>query len=149
MDSPLDLSYIAGFFDGEGSVTIQKVIDKRRQTPHYSLNIMAQNTNEEVIRDIHAFFKVGCVQVYESKKGYKTQWRWRVASQEARKVLEMLIPYLHVKREQAELAIYFQTHLMGKIGWKPTDDQVKARQDVKVKMTELNARFGRVKSLAI
>jgi len=96
--SKTDLAYLAGFFDGEGCITIDKL---------YNMRCEVGNTNEWIIK----FF-----QFYFSGSGYRARrkiettvfWVWYVRGKDATKFLKMILPYLKLKRTEAELAIKFQ-----------------------------------------
>ena len=110
------LAYAAGFFDGEGTVGInaQKPNVKNGRTlTMYSLKIDIRNTNEDVLLWLKKNFN-GNIKYYSIEKlkgsygATKPQWRWNISSNQAKDFLELILPYLVVKRKQAELAIIFQ-----------------------------------------
>lgn len=95
-----ELAYIAGFFDGEGCI--------RANTKTSSLMIAASNTVKAPIEFIKKVFGGA---IYERKYlredtlSIKVVYRWVMQSEPAVEVLEMLLPYLIVKRKQAMLGI--------------------------------------------
>jgi LAGLIDADG endonuclease. len=108
-------AYIAGFFDGEGSITIIKHKPNskfRMKNCYYTLQVQITNTNKEIIEWLH--FRVGghisnnshC----PSRKRQRPCWAWRVIAQEAKVFLEAIEPYAIVKKRQIQLAIDFQEH---------------------------------------
>ena len=113
------LAYAAGFFDGEGTIGInaQKPNEKNGRTlTMYSLKIDIRNTNKEVLVWFKKNFN-GNIKYYsiEQLRGStynsgKPQWRWNISSNQAKDFLEAILPYLIVKRKQAELAITFQKY---------------------------------------
>lgn len=58
----MDIRYVAGFFDGEGSVYIGKTKpNSKTRSPRYTLQIMITNSDKAILEKIHEFFGVGCV----------------------------------------------------------------------------------------
>ena len=99
----IDLAYAAGIFDGEGSVSFQK-------SKSHKQSVFAQvtNTNEWICQQFKFWFG-GSVGRYDVKPGqWKVCWRWRGHGEGAVRCLELLLPYLRLKRPQAELTIAFQ-----------------------------------------
>lgn len=101
------LAYMAGILDGEGSVMIKKHHSKDCINPGYSERICVRNTNKEVIELFRKFFK-GCFapenKVHQSKSGfkrYKLMYSFDAVDKNAYIVVEMLYPYLIIKKKQA------------------------------------------------
>ena len=100
----VDLAYMAGFFDGEGSVSLY-IKGKR-----YELQVCLSNTNEWVVRLFQFNFGGG---VYLDKRNEKNPnhrdaWRWQLRAKKAVKFLNVLHPYLILKKPQSALATSFQ-----------------------------------------
>ncbi|GEM_PF-1031121 len=89
--SKINWSYIAGFLDGEGSVVKNGETDYRISIPQ---------TNEEVLKEILKFTKVGNIcQVRKRKIHWKESWIYFVARQEdVLFFLKNVYPLLIVKR---------------------------------------------------
>ena len=103
--------YTAGIIDGEGSIMIMKQRTSTCKRGHtYQLKVVVTNTNEWLIR----WFKMqygGTIQYKKSKRPQeKDIFEWRVVSQEAKRFLEYISPYLIIKKAQAEIAVRFQTN---------------------------------------
>jgi len=90
-------SYIAGFFDGEGSI----VRNKR------GFRIMISQTNKGVLEKIKKFTKSGYViEVTKRKAHWKDSWLYYIAKQkDVYKFLTTVFPFLTVKKENASKAI--------------------------------------------
>jgi len=105
-----DIAYIAGFFDGEGSVSILR----RGDTGRYDMHISVGQTTDEVIYWIEK--KLGGRVSFSSREKQKRKdgsscrpmWTWYACGSHAVDILQMLHPYLRVKQDQAGLAITFQ-----------------------------------------
>ncbi len=116
-----EISYIAGFFDGEGNINIYKSDtgrgreSGRRITPRYELAIAIYNTDKDVMDWLHSVFG-GYQQTRNSenttnhKKKWKESYTQRLTSNQALEFLLLVYPYLRVKKKQADLAIKFQQY---------------------------------------
>jgi len=102
----IDAAYIAGFLDGEGSIFLTSRKNKA------SLRISATNTDKNVLDWIIEKIGVGVVHAgrKESDKNRKT-WMFILNGEAAETLLKQLLPYLIVKKEQAQLAIETQERL--------------------------------------
>lgn len=102
----VSLEYIAGFFDGEGTVLIQKASPKSHSGARYWLVISIYNTHRGVMDEIqkvvggHVIFHAGGSQ-------RKAHYRLALYTRQAYHFLKAVQPYLVVKREQADIAIAF------------------------------------------
>lgn len=100
----LDLAYMAGFFDGEGSISLY--LDARQ----YRISVSMSNTNEWVVQWFHLNF--GGSLYLEPKHiknpNHRDAWRWQLIGKRSMPFLELLFPYLRLKREQAKIVMEFQ-----------------------------------------
>ena len=103
-----DLAYIAGFLDGEGTICITHAAHNRLQASIAIYNNHKQTLdwiNEKLCLCKTVDIRKGscnsrnhnhiCYHIYSRKK------------EKIREVLEMLYPYLHTKKKQAELVLSF------------------------------------------
>ncbi|MBM3118943.1 MAG: hypothetical protein FJ006_05225 [Chloroflexi bacterium] len=101
------LAYLAGFFDGEGCVTVVKGKNHLGNI-QYSLRVIVSNTNEYVLK-MYQFSFGGRIQKH---KHNKPKWRdcyfWQLSSTQAYTFLKCVYPYLTLKKSQADLAFEFQ-----------------------------------------
>ena len=106
------LAYVAGIMDGEGSVTISKAHSKKTRIGYqFVMYVTVRNTNEWLIHWLYFNFggNVGMSNDNGHKRfGSKPIWYWQATSRVAMKFLKSILPYLQMKREQAEVAIQFQ-----------------------------------------
>jgi len=104
-----DLGYVAGIIDGEGSIHIvRRKEPTTRRGYKYELQISVGNTQEWLIRWLHFNFG-GYMHVCKApKKGNRDCWHWSIRTRDAVDFLKLLLPYLKLKRPQAELALQFQ-----------------------------------------
>ena len=96
-----DLAYVAGIIDGEGTITVVK----NGQTS--SLRVSVCNTNEWLINWLRFSFG-GSVYKFRKIEKNKQAWQWMLTCRKARDFIVLVMPYLQIKRPQAELAIQFQ-----------------------------------------
>ena len=105
MVSESDIAYIAGLFDGEGSISYKQYMRKRKHQkkayPTWSIRMEMAMTDQSVLRWVHEVLGVGTVNPkrYKTKYavGWKKQWRWRCQFRDAYYVARLLWPYVHVK----------------------------------------------------
>jgi len=119
MISSEDIAYIAGLFDGEGSIYYARRIEKKkkhtgkgyRTSMSQRISMEVTMTDESVIRWIHEVLKVGTV-VKKPRKGlrkdgtkYLMQYKWRCTFRDAYYVCCLLFPYAHTKLEKIQKII--------------------------------------------
>ena len=99
-----DLAYAAGIIDGEGCIYIGHNHQKDKS---FTLQIVVGNTDEWLCLWLKSNFG-GYVYCRKRAKPYSNFWSWHLQHQKARIFLELVLPYLQIKKAQAELAINFQ-----------------------------------------
>lgn len=112
----IDARYLAGFFDGEGSILILPMYKKRKTggETFWYLRLCITNTHQGVMEWIQSIFG-GCLNNHPgNKRGNSHVWFWQAYSQEAKHILKAMLPYFRVKRNQAELAVQFQEMIESK-----------------------------------
>lgn len=106
-----DLAYIAGIVDGEGHIQIIRFpAPKKKSTPGWRTTIAVDVTNTDEWLINYLFLNFGGT-VYEVKHNnlkWKRCWRWAIRANKAERFLSLILPYLHLKKPHAELAIKFQ-----------------------------------------
>lgn len=103
-----EVAYLAGIIDGEGSITIYKYNRKPRLYSTYCLRLLITNTNKDLIYWIQSKLGKGCVNYIKSLHREKPALRYNITSGKAAEVLKLVLPYLIVKKEQAEIGIAFR-----------------------------------------
>lgn len=105
-----EIGYIAGFFDGEGNISIMKRVKRVRARNwtgfDYAFHVRAANTNLEVLQWIQS--KVGGT-IYEHGVGgnRKPSWVWHLGGQHAKSFLQMIEPFSITKRRQLQVGFEF------------------------------------------
>lgn len=102
------LAYIAGLFDGEGCIIIERSRPYNRATVRHWLHVSIANTNKEVLDWIQECFGGAVRRTGNPRGNRQVCWGWYIKSASALLFLTSLLPYLRIKRAQADIAIQFQ-----------------------------------------
>ena len=132
-----DLAYFAGIFDGEGHISLSRQHGKRTRKITFQLIVGMANTNEWICNQMKFTFG-GSIQPVESKGNQKPYYQWRIVSRQAFNFLTAVIPYLHLKKAQAEIGLKLQAH-KGHSKF-PSKDYLDFEQELKVAISTLNRR---------
>lgn len=97
-----DLAYIAGLFDGEGCVLVAKAA-RTNGKQYYTLLTNISNKDLRCLRFSQERFG-GRINVQRSSQ----VGRWALTSNRAARFLKAILPYLVIKKDQAEKAIEYQ-----------------------------------------
>ena len=106
-----DAAYVAGLFDGEGSVDFAKRKEKKRGKTYTVQRILMriEMTDEDVLNWVHEKLGVGTVRKRNRSPSIKTHWkdRWvySVRFRQAYKVAKLLWPFAQVKLHKLEQII--------------------------------------------
>lgn len=123
------VSYAAGFFDGEGSVVLKA---------DGALTISATQKDPRPLRLLEHLFG-GSIGYIERSKCRPYSY-WQVRGEEASAALQRMLPFLIVKRDQAELAIeHRQLYWRGRKGSR-TNEQLDIDNRFVDEMRRLNGR---------
>ena len=145
----ISLEYLAGFFDGEGSISIGLNSPKntpRSKNPNHTLHVGAGNTNPMIIKYLYDKYG-GSFFTRDAKGNQRKVWQWGISSRRAEKFLQELQPFLRMKQPQANLALAFMEHKIGKKG--PTQvsaAEIEIREKYRHELITLNGRALRQKA---
>lgn len=108
--SETDKAYIAGIVDGEGCITVCARSPKstsRETSIQYVLTVSIQMCDDDLIRWIHsAIGGIGSVYRYKHHQpNHKDATSLRLGVRDGVILLRLILPYLRLKRRQAELFI--------------------------------------------
>lgn len=101
-----EVAYTAGFFDGEGCVSIARYLKRGR--PYHTLAIIFTNTDFHVLEWLHRRWGG-----YLTRPVIRSNPRWRpyrslrFSAGPARPLLQAMLPYLIVKKSEVEIALQF------------------------------------------
>jgi len=135
-----ELSYTAGIVDGEGCITIGKVKrQKMKRGCYFYLDVRVVNTNEWLLQWLR-FSYGGTIYKQTGKRNanWKDSWVWIIGDRHALAFLELILPYLKIKRPQAELAMQFQK--ARRRGCKKSDEEHAVEEARAVLMHKYNRR---------
>lgn len=144
------LEYLAGFFDGEGSVSIlrnEAGTTKRQRylTPHHFLQVTAVQIDPRPLWLLQAKFGGKTLYITRRQKGARPIYNWHISGDAAAECLKALLPYLVVKKVDAEIGIAFRkfavrtkTH-----GVSPSDAVIAERETYRAKLIELHGTGSR------
>jgi len=107
----VDLAWLGGFIDGEGYLGITKSIKRDRKKLRFALSptIAIYNTKREIMTWISETYGFR-IKVYsrDRRPQYRDEYHCRISGLENQfKFLRSILPYLKLKRKQAELLIEF------------------------------------------
>ena len=92
-----ELAYLAGVFDGEGSMGVWS--KGKKKSPAFRLCV-EMGDGDTVMRFLN-YFKVGSVSVRLPKEAnHKMMYHWRVNLDAAKVVAREMLPYLSKRRQQ-------------------------------------------------
>lgn len=124
----ISTEYAAGFFDGEGSITLMK------PPPWGAVRILRVVVVQNDRRPLDLFMERWGGHVRQLRKCYQ----WQVATVKATSFLEDVLPHLIVKHYQAELALKYRSMMRpygGKWeGRKYTEEELVKFRDIEEKM---------------
>lgn len=105
----LDAAYMAGFFDGEGSVYAASRYGKtnigdRRPSP--IIMVCIGNTNLPVL-ELHKAEYGGSLHSRKKNDRWQLQWQWSIGPRAAEQYLRAIRPYLVIKAEVVDAALEY------------------------------------------
>ena len=104
-----DIIWAAGFLDGEGCITINRLKYYRDVTKkYYQPQISASQTikGEMAVLKLQSIFG-GFVYRYKEKRNRLDTVTWGTRSRDSQRTILKILPYLVLKRPQAELLLEF------------------------------------------
>ena len=102
------LAYLAGLFDGEGSVSRYQEMRKGRKNPTWVIRCEINMTDKPVVEWIHDTLGFGSFHKKPpspKQLGRKMQYRWCCSYREALKFANLLLPHARVKRKKLQQII--------------------------------------------
>ncbi len=98
--------YAAGFFDGEGCISVKRVT-RPGQRLGYLLRAQINHTHFPTLQQLKTQWGgyIGSVKQMESR--YKTRWQWALDGDSLVKFLQDIRPFLIEKTPQVEMALQF------------------------------------------
>lgn len=137
----LDLSYVAGLFDGEGSVVITSCKRPYGRSEYFSISAQVGMTDESSVRlfqdEWPAHFSIRKRNGGNEFSGYRDLWRWHIERKRAASFLRDIYPYSRLKKNQIDLALELDS-MMGPT--KKTDSEYQRMVEIRDSVRLLNKR---------
>lgn len=148
--SDIDWARLAAYVDGEGTIMIAKTeIKTGRKKPQYILTLIVANTDPRLIAWLQGIFGGYNAYSHSSSSRFSTEhgvikrkicFSWRQHEERAAEIIRHIVPYLIMKREQADVALaYREIRKAGSKGRKLTDVDIEMREEMRQKMRSLNS----------
>jgi len=134
--------YAAGFFDGEGSISIA-CIQRKSRNPEYHIRIQMSNTDLSVLEKFKEMFAGQIYLIRKRNPNHTQAWKWSVGTAQSMLLLEQLLPHLVIKKKQAQLALEFRDHQLTFFRNQKflTKEEVAFRRRSQLQMMHLNGRY--------
>ena len=136
------LEYLAGLFDGEGSVSIGvKVHESRnvRRPFHFLIVGLGCYGMEHLLPELKKRFG-GVIITRKSRRSFPY---WRATSLKAYRFLKAIIPYLEVKKDVALLAIkFYEERVVGHKSKQVPKEEIWRREMLRREIHKLNSKRG-------
>ena len=133
------LAWAAGIFDGEGSLAIKRT--KRAGIVHYQIWVTVGMSdrieNENALNLLKDCFGGNMCRIKPigNRIGAIS---WTIVSRQAMECLTKILPYLVIKKRQAELLIEFQNTCISRTGPKKNLEKLKKQEEYFYKVSSLN-----------
>ena len=142
----VDAAYIAGLFDGEGSIHIRRGLEKKKKhkgKPGYRysnslrLSMEITMTDRSVLMWVHEVLGVGTLtpKKVNGKRvdgtPYLKQWRWRCTFRDAYYVCCLIWPFAHTKLPKIQRVIEHYTQQALKSNVISLDEYRTVQEDVR------------------
>jgi hypothetical protein len=134
----IDLAYIAGIVDGEGYIGITSDGKKgKRGQINYRLRVTVTNTSEWLCRYLRFYVEGSIVYLRPLNDNRQPCWQWQVDYKKAGNFLKLIVPYMHIKKPQAELAIKFQEAKSKRSTRAKTDEERAIEESQRITLMEM------------
>lgn len=101
------LYYLAGFFDGEGTILLTRRYRKVRGA-RLSLSVRVVNTNKEIIEQYYKLWGGSIYQKQIEKSWHRQTYTWQVNAQKAENFLSDIKCFLQQKKREAIISLKFR-----------------------------------------
>ena len=121
MMSEVDMAYIAGLFDGEGSIYFKRGVEKKKKhkgkgyrlSNSMRISMEITMTDKSVLVWVHEVLGVGTLRPKRVKgkrkdgTPYLKQYKWRCTFRDAYQVCLLIWPFAHVKLDKIQQIIEY------------------------------------------
>jgi len=138
-----ELFYLAGLFDGEGSIMVVRnaapSFMKHRIYPHYGVGIRIGMMDETSIKNFKEKLGYGSYYLEKPYHHKRPIARWTCRrNEDVSSFLEDLGPFLRLKKKNVKVALEFIEKCSGKLGKRITSEMNALRHSYYIKMRTLN-----------
>lgn len=141
--SEVNWARLAAYIDGEGTVMIQRSVSKNAKFPSFILTLIVANTDLRLMEWLTRTFTGNVYFSQSAKTRFKCNkvcHSWRHFEDRAATILEHCLPYLIMKRDQAEIGLaYRELRKLGSKGRKLTATDIELREEFRGRMRSLNS----------
>lgn len=136
------IAYLAGLFDAEGSIMIEKKKPQySNKSTRYGVVVSIVNTRQELVQVAHERYGGSVVgPVYQQKENQKPFYMWRLSGVSACNFLREIEPYLIVKRDRLPLIYELQDRIENYHHKPLEDEELQAREEIYQRFRRLNRR---------
>jgi hypothetical protein len=132
-----DYAWAAGFIDGEGTFSITKHVNGVNS---YKPHLAVSQVDRRPLDRLQVLFGGHVKSMRSRHPNQSDYWRWGLASAQAfRELLPHLLPWLIVKREEAEIVLDFCKLVGPKGRWVIPDEVSQARSALVEELREVRA----------
>ena len=131
-------AYAAGIIDGEGSIGLNRITGEKRRA-RYTMRVVIGITDPYLPLFFQESFGGNIWVEKKQNPKHKDCWFWCLSAKKAVPFLTEILPYLHIKRPQAELALRWQARK--KLRHTPLTDREMALEEAdRILMLSYNRR---------
>ena len=132
-----ELAYFAGIIDGEGCICLRTSKSARKHI--FATMIQISNTDLRLLQWVQRRFG-GMIHPHARHRGNrKPSFQWAALSDDIASILEAILPYMIVKREQAELMLAYRKTLPEIVNTRRSSR--KMDESTKVQRLALHSKF--------
>jgi hypothetical protein len=145
--TPIQLAWLAGFLDGEGHLAIQRTATERNGMRYYTPIVQVSQAGEAgiaLIRQLQA--DLGGIGTLAEAKSRREGWRdsatLMLYGAMTKTVCSMVLPYLRLKRAQAQAIIDWplrRTYSQGRLGTVMDAETAAKQEEIFQEVRKLNA----------
>ena len=139
---PTDLAYIAGLFDGEGSISFRTQTIQTKlygEWIYHNFSVSIANCSEDTLKWVQETMDIGGWIGSKWKNRNYICYRLDYHHGRAVRFMELVFPFLKIKREEAQLAIEFYQRCTRNGKHFITPDELEIRENIRLRLDELKS----------
>lgn len=133
--------YLAGLFDGEGSVCIMKISpnnSNNQKRTLYVLHVSIVNIDRRPLLEIKNIFGGTIITLPKRRENHIVAYLWAVDGRRAKCFLEYILPEAIIKRKRVKLGILFRGTFPVSGSFNPSNKTLEKRLKIRNKIMALN-----------